>query len=292
MFSYQLFGLCVRCTVRLPGLIEQKGDPDVEIYEITQEEWTEKHIEVASELGGPYIAAQFYNSLFYLAEGGKRIWFWRKPEMPEDMVEQCLIGQPMAVILRQRGHLVLHACSVAKGGIALGFIGAGGSGKSTLAETYRQQGYDVLGDDVMAIRFSDNGPIALPAAPFIRIREGTGQAMVSEYETLSPTWSASDQRMRRLDGDRSQGRVARLYLIDDIDHPVTEVLPVPEQEAVLSLFRQTWAFNAFTSPLYATAHLNQLAEFVRGGFVRRLNRRRGFDVIDQIITAVDEDMGW
>ena len=292
MFSYQLFGLCVRSTVCLPGLTEQEGEPDVEIHEVTQEAWTKKHLQVVSELGGPWIAAQFYNSLFYLAEGGKRIWFWRKPEMPEDMVEQCLIGQPMAVVLRQRGHLVLHACSVARDGIALGFIGAGGSGKSTLAETYRQRGYEVLGDDVMAIRFSADGPIALPAAPFIRIREGTGLAMVSEYETLSPTWSASDQRMRTLDGERSEARVARLYLIDDVDHPATDVLPVPEQEAVLGLFRQTWAFNAFTAPTYAAAHLNQLADLVRGGFVRRLNRRRGFDVIDQILEAVDEDIGW
>ncbi len=290
MYSYQLFGFCIGSDVQLPGLHPHQGTPDIEIHEVTEEEWNAKHSEVAQELGGPVVAAHFYNNLFYLAERGERVTFYRKDKMPEDLVEQCLIGQPLAVALRQRGHLVLHGCSVSIRGDAVGFVGAGGSGKSTLAEAYRQRGHSVLGDDVMAIRMDPSGPVALPAAPFIRIREETGRAMVSEYDSLLPTWSAGDQRMRTLTHERDEAPVKRIYLIDDVDHPATDILPVPGQEALLSLFRQTWAFNAFTDPTYASAHLDQLAELVRPGLVRRFVRRRGFDQIDQHLDAVDRDL--
>lgn len=292
MYTYSLFGLGVHSEIRLAGLPCQEAEPDVVITEVDEAEWKRLHTAALERQGGAAIVAQFYKSLYYLAEDGERVWVYRAKEMPEDLVEQCLVGQPLAVVLRQRGHLVLHACSVARGGKAVGFVGGSGVGKSTLAEACRQRGYQVLGDDILAIRLEPEALYALPAAPFIRIREGTGQALVEEYESLAPTWSASDQRLRTLDEERAEAELAGIYLLDADDHPTTEIRSVPEQEALVSLFRQTWAFNAFTEPTYAAAHLNQLARLVREGFVRRLVRRRAFDQIDHHLDVVAQDVGW
>ncbi len=292
MYSYKLFGLGIHSDIRLGGLRCQEAPRDVVITEVGEAEWNDLHAAAADRLGGDAVAAQFYGSLYYLAEGGEQVWVYRKKEMPEDLVEQCLVGQPLAVILRQRGHLVLHACSVAWKGEAIGFVGGSGVGKSTLAEACRQRGYQVLGDDILAIRMRPEALYALPAAPFIRIREETGLALVDGYGDLAPTWSASEQRVRTLEGERSEARLIGLYLLDVEDHAVTEVRDVPEQEALVGLFRQTWAFNAFTAPAYAASHLNQLARLVREGFVRRLVRRRAFDQIDRYLEVIREDVGW
>ncbi len=291
MYSYELFGLGIHSDIRLGGLPCQEAPRDVVITEVNKAEWDTHYSEAKDRLGGEAVAAQFYQGLYYLAERGERVWVYRAKELPEDLVEQCLVGQPITVILRQRGHLVLHACSVAREGKAVGFVGGSGVGKSTLAEAYRQRGYQVLGDDVLAIRMTDDVPYALPAAPFIRIREETGTALVEGYEQLLPTWSASDQRMRLLHERRREARLVALYLLDADDHPVTEIRDVTEQEALVGLFKQTWAFNAFTAPAYATAHINQLAHFVRKRLVRRLVRRRGFDQIEAYVAAIQQDVG-
>lgn len=292
MYSYQLFGLGIHSDIRLGGLRCQEAPRDVVMTEVGKADWDALYAQATDRLGGEAVAAQFYQGLYYLADGGERVWVYRAKELPEDLVEQCLVGQPLAVLLRQRGHLVLHACSVAREGKAVGFVGGSGVGKSTLAEAYRQRGYQVLGDDVLAIRMDDDALHVLPAAPFIRIREETGLALVDGYENLLPTWSASDQRVRTLDESRETARLAGLYLLDTEDHPVTEVHKIPEQEALVGLFKQTWAFNAFTAPAYAAAHLNQLARLVREGFVRRLVRRRTFDQLDRHLDVVSEDIRW
>jgi hypothetical protein len=59
-----------------------------------------------------------------------------------------LLGSCFAILLQQRGNLVLHASAISAGGRAMLFCGRSGAGKSTMAAMLCRRGYPLLNDDV------------------------------------------------------------------------------------------------------------------------------------------------
>ncbi len=66
-------------------------------------------------------------------------------------------GYLLAIILQQRGHLVLHGTVLKKNEQAIAICGMSGAGKSTLALALIQQGWNLLSDDVCA--FDEKGNV-------------------------------------------------------------------------------------------------------------------------------------
>lgn len=84
-------------------------------------------------------------------------------------------GTVLAVHLKLRGELVLHASAVKVDGRALAFVGASGMGKSTLAALLCTAGAQLVSDDVLRVGLpgADAGaPLAYPGSAEGRLREG------------------------------------------------------------------------------------------------------------------------
>ncbi len=81
----------------------------------------------------------------------------------------ALATQGLAVALFQRGHVVLHASSVALDGIAVAFAGWSGAGKSTLAAACLGRGARLLADDIVCVDAGTGHPRVRPAAPALRL---------------------------------------------------------------------------------------------------------------------------
>ncbi|WP_351019449.1 hypothetical protein [Shewanella sp. AC91-MNA-CIBAN-0169] len=78
----------------------------------------------------------------------------------DDCVDMGLLtayieGYLFAILLQQRGHLVLHGTVLKKNEQAIAICGVSGAGKSTLALALIQQGWSLVSDDVCA--FDKNG---------------------------------------------------------------------------------------------------------------------------------------
>lgn len=81
-----------------------------------------------------------------------------------------LFGPIFAILLHQRGYLVLHASAVVLNNRATAFMGHSGYGKSTIAATMNKQGYPFLTDDILAVKFDKNSnPIVYPSLPLIKL---------------------------------------------------------------------------------------------------------------------------
>ncbi|MEP6690653.1 MAG: hypothetical protein ABJD07_05815 [Gemmatimonadaceae bacterium] len=63
-------------------------------------------------------------------------------------------------VLRAKGALVLHACSIVVDGLAYVFLGHSGAGKSTMAEQAELGGALVLSDDRTIIELTERGAVA------------------------------------------------------------------------------------------------------------------------------------
>jgi hypothetical protein len=69
----------------------------------------------------------------------------------ERLVRLPLLGPVLAILLHQRGELVLHGSAVACDAGAVGFLGAKGRGKSTLAASLYARGHTLVSDDVLVV---------------------------------------------------------------------------------------------------------------------------------------------
>lgn len=286
------FSLCLGSEIPLGELLPPtNGEPDVTLEELDREAWErERGVEANRSQSSDRVFGHFYHSLRYLVEGGRSIKVYRERPLPEDLVRRCLIGLPLAILLRQRGVLTLHAGAVAKAGAAVAFVGPSGAGKSTLSELFHQHGYEVLTDDLLAVRFDEGGPVVVPGAPQIRLRAGSGATLVPEYETLPAVFSGSDQRLRVVSNNQCPVPLTRLYLLDADDAPETSIEPVASTDAVMALIPHTWAHNLFSEPPYAERHLQQLGALVRQGCVARFRRVRSLDVLGTYVEHVEADL--
>jgi hypothetical protein len=75
----------------------------------------------------------------------------------------------MGVLLHQRHILPLHANAIDVDGRALAFLGPSGAGKSTLAAAFHDGGRAILSDDVCAVTFAGEQPMAQPGMPRLRL---------------------------------------------------------------------------------------------------------------------------
>lgn len=97
---------------------------------------------------------------------GERITVDLEDGAEPGLVQSFLLGSCAAALLHQRGVLTLHASAIATDQGAILFAGVSGIGKSTLLAEFLRRGYRALSDDVVALRFPEEGAIvASPAYP-------------------------------------------------------------------------------------------------------------------------------
>jgi hypothetical protein len=84
----------------------------------------------------------------FLIRQGREIVFDADATCEPRTVALYLLGTCFAILLQQRGNLVLHASAIAAGGRAVLFCGRSRAGKSTLAAMLCRRGYPLLNDDV------------------------------------------------------------------------------------------------------------------------------------------------
>ncbi|MFD1952803.1 aldolase [Paenibacillus thailandensis] len=104
----------------------------------------------------------------YSISNGKRITVHPFKNADESKIRLYLLGTCMGVLLVQRGMLPLHGSAVVIRDRAYAIVGESGAGKSTLAATFAQSGYEIVTDDVIAVRFTegvDSVPLVYPSYP-------------------------------------------------------------------------------------------------------------------------------
>ncbi len=74
-------------------------------------------------------------------------------------------GAVLAYLLQCQGYLVLHGSAVLINNTAIVFSGRSGAGKSTLADAFVQKGYPLITDDLVVIRYNDQGQYCIVPGP-------------------------------------------------------------------------------------------------------------------------------
>ncbi len=175
----------------------------------------------------------------------------------------------VAILLHQRGRLVLHASAAVVAGQAVAFVGESGYGKSTLALALTPPG-EVLTDDVLPIRIDTDGVWAEPSGfpPRLPAAGGAGKRRVP----ISPATPA---------------RLRALYVLQWGEEIRTEGIPPGERIAtvLVSMFcRRMLAIGG------RTEHLEQCGVIARQSQTRRLLRPRGLEHLEATRRAIERDL--
>lgn len=303
MYDYRVFGLHVRSSLALPELVpSQTGNPDVRVEEGTVDETLAASLEVeasteqeARRLVRPGRALLYWPEVgTFQVESGRRITIDAHEGVDEALVRLPLLGPVIAALLLQRRQLVLHASAVAIDGHVVGFVGAKGAGKSTMAAALHREGWPLVTDDLLAIRFDEEDTaVADSGIPRFKLwPEAAEAALHDDPETLPPLHARVRKRARTADGTCSLDPhpLKGIYMLSGGDE--IEIEPVEASSALFALLP-----HAYNSPLVEASgssamkrwHFQACAQLARHVPVRRLERPADLGRLDEVAARVVAD---
>ena len=189
----------------------------------------------------------------FLITRGTSIRFQPSPSHDPGDLALYLLGTCLAILLQQRGSLVLHASAVAVGTRAALFCGPSGAGKSTMAALLCQQGYSLLNDDTCNLTLTPAGHYTLrPDGRMLKLWSRSLAHCATPAQQGPAVRAATDKfYVRPTYSDAQPRRLAAIYLL--VDAPPGEspsIQRLSPMQAMVEL-RQ----NAYRSTLIEAMHL-------------------------------------
>jgi hypothetical protein len=280
MYRYWASGMTVDSELEIPELPLSTERPEVTI------KWgTVPPVQ--------HTASPSLEFVFHLAAGAFQISQGREITVdPSSMatpeaVRILLLGRVMAILLRQRGWVPLHASGVAIDGRAVLFVGPSGTGKSTTAAAFHLSGHTVITDDVGAVRVASSQCIVQPVLPRIRLLDDSRRLL--EPLDLQPQFQV-DKHTYKLAQSRAEEHLPlkRIYILEIGDDFRSE--PLAPALATALLNRHSFIKRLRSQPEVLKSHLNQCAAIAQLVPVHLLIRPRSLTRISEIVQVVEGDM--
>ncbi len=248
MPTYTAFGLSIVSDIRLP-LPEADigfdcgGDASVEIVRIPialqPTCWVNEHF--GYTVSDDAICMEWSHVGRFLLTAGARIGVDPAPGTVEKTLSLYLVGAVMAVLLFQRGQIVLHGSAAARGGVALAVLGGSGAGKSTLTGALIQDGWQYVSDDVLAVQ-QGNGevPVILPGGSPVKLWPDSLDALKVPSSATFPLNEEISKRGYLVPRGQLSTRVPlrTIVIISRGDH--FDFKPLRGHEAMMEIIRNSY----------------------------------------------------
>ena len=214
------------------------------------------------------------------------------PGADEALVRAAFLGPVLAVLLHQRGRVVLHASAVAGPRGVVAFAGGAGGGKSTTAAALHARGLALVADDVLSLTLDPEGRVTVyPGSPLVWLTPDVVGALDAEATAAGPAASVRDgkqawpARARAGHGSGGPGALplAGLYLLEDGTAAAVEALAGPA--ALFALLRHSYCASLLDAP-GRHAHFRACAQVARQIPVRRLTRPRALEALPALAALV------
>jgi hypothetical protein len=199
VYRYSAYQLTIASPVQLPDLPTAADGDDVRI----QLQRSDPHAGPPPGMAAAFHVTPRFATLAYAGLGtltvrnGCELAVTPLPDADEAQLPTALTGAALAVLLYQRGLLVLQASAMAIDGVAAVFLAGGGSGKSTLAAKLHQRGHTLVAEDITAIELRAGPPAVIPAAPLLRLDGATSLRLGIEARA-DPSQGAATRKGVRL----------------------------------------------------------------------------------------------
>jgi hypothetical protein len=201
-----------------------------------------------------------------------------------------LLGTCFAILLHQRGRVVLHASAVAVGERAMLFCGVSGAGKSTIAAMLGRRSYPLLNDDVCNLSPLSNGEYAVyPDGRMLKLwgtsleylqRKGTPESMVRR--DTDKYYMAPEQV------DLTPRPVGGVYILKTSDEEAATLERLTLAEATVELSENAYRPTLVHSMNMTAAYFAASVSIQRHAGVFRLSRSMNFARADEALDLLEQ----
>jgi hypothetical protein len=213
------------------------------------------------------------------------------PGADDREVRWVVLGPALNFLLHQRGHLVLHGSTVGVDGAAVAFVGASGAGKSTTAAAFVDAGHRALGDDVAAVRLTDDGPVVRPGFASLKL-DAVAAARLADHLVPVADGGAgprAERFYRAAEGGDDELPLAAVYRV--VDGDAVAVTPLSPAVAALELARHAYTVGTQGERDEASLALERAAATAAAARVATLARPREFDALADVVSTVEREVG-
>lgn len=295
MYYQTAYGLGIQSDLPLPALMSGAATVDVVVR-------MGKVDRTVSEIASPsnfLLRANGEEACFYcqkvgafLVKNGQEIIVDADVGADEGVVSHFLLGLPLAMLLHQRGLLILHGSAVAIEGAVVAFIGRSGAGKSTIAATFHRDNYPIVTDDILAVDINSSGNIrVIPSYPQLRLWPETINFLGEVVENLPQVYPKAEKRAKLVKSQFQQTPLplGGIYVLDrGNDYQIERLKP---QTAFLEIARQYYPnFDLLTAIGTSEIKFQQCIRLARRLRVCRLKRPRDLSSLPYLTKLVEADV--
>ncbi len=291
MFSYFAYGLGIQSQLYIPEFLPATVKHDVTI-KIEKEYLLNDYVpceviehELFIKLDKKKSVFYIKDTGFFLVENGNKIAVFPAPDVSEKVIRLYLVGSVMAILLYQRGLLVLHASAVNINSSAVAFLGVSGQGKSSTAAAFHAHGYDLLTDDVAPVTLTQQTATITPGFPRIKLSREIATALGHDFESLSQLHLDSTKRGYHITQNFAQSPlpIRRIYVLaDDTEFGIE---PLSPKDSVMELVRHSRPTTIGISG--GAPHFLQCATLAKKYNVYRLKRPRNLSLLPELVKLVE-----
>jgi HPr Serine kinase C-terminal domain len=296
--SYSAYGLTIHSILPIPELVSSVATcPDVCIQLGAVQGSFPKGagIDDCFHLTASEAHLQWEHVGAFRVRNGNEITIELSPQVDQQFVRMPLLGIVMAVLLHQRGLLVLHGSAVAVQGSAVVFLGGKGYGKSTAAAALYRRGHSLLADDTVVLASNATGDLrVLPGFPQFKLwPEAVASALGEEPDSLPRLATNYDKRARRV-GERFSAEsvpLRRIYALADGPAPLLKRLP--PRDALQTLIGHSYVArfgNHLLRGEHGSRHFSQCADVLKQVPVCALERPRALPLLADVARLVEDDV--
>ena len=291
MYRHVAYGLGIRSEIPLPELMVADSKEEVSIYRGSNEGTNPS----AEESEDPYHVTEDEVTIRSPAgtvrvRSGREIVFAPLPQADETSVRLLILGASLAILLHQRGRLVLHASSVSVHDHGILFAGSSGDGKSTIAGAFVASGHRFLSEDITPVDFSGERPRIWPGPSQLRLWPDSAVALGHPPAALDRILPNFEKRFLDLAGHQATRPVElrRIYVLTrDLEGPIAPLAPT---ESLVELVRNSYVARIIQGAPERSRHMEQCARIVREIPIRRIRAHASLALLPELVRAVEEDV--
>lgn len=290
MITYAAYGLRICSALPLPELATAEGEPDIYVRFGAVAGPPPRHPPLDYDIYATADEIQLYwrDVGRFSVKNGREIAIDPITTVEERTLRLFVLGPALAIVLHQRGYLVLHASATELHGHAVAFLGGSGWGKSTMAAVLHGRGHNFLADDFAVIRQEASGPMLFPGFPQLKLWPESLVSLGHDPEAVPRLRPEIDKRAFHIAGaipDLPQP-LGRIYVLAEGPHP--QITPLGRQESFVELVRHSYAIHLVGATGAAT-HFYQCAKVSDAIPLFRLNRPRSLRILAEVAALVEAD---
>lgn len=294
MYFYHVYGLNVESELELNVLQSASGKSDVYIRyghidnppSLIDDEWS------TYQATDNKFCITYRDIGAFLVRDGCEIIVDISNDEKLSEVPHILLGIAIAVILHQRGHVILHSSLVEVDGKAVGFLGNSGDGKSSMAMALYEHGYKLISDDLAVIDFNLADEIIVHQGfPQTKLWPDFAESIGIDAGSMQLIQSDSIKRVRRL-YDRFTEKALiplhTLYILDFDDE--VDIVELKGHEALIGLVGYSYDINLSKMTDNLGRHMQQCKKIAEHISIKRLSRPYDLSEMPKIVQTIEHDI--